>query len=82
MTVPQALRADLARHLAEYVGPNPEDHVFTMQRGGPMRRGNFNPATNWKENVTAIGVPDLHFTICGIPEIPSPRRQAVACEIL
>jgi hypothetical protein len=26
-----------------------------------MRRGNFNPATNWKENVTAIGVPNLHF---------------------
>jgi integrase len=61
VTVPQALRADLVRHLAEYVGPNPDDLVFTMQRGGPMRRGNFNPATNWKKNVTAIGVPDLHF---------------------
>jgi len=61
VTVPQALQADLARHLAEYVGPNPDDLVFTMQRGGPMRRGNFNPATNWKENVTAIGVPHLHF---------------------
>jgi integrase len=61
VTVPQALRADLARHLAEYVGPNPDDLVFTMQRGGPMRRGNFNPATNWKKNVTAIGVPNLHF---------------------
>jgi integrase len=61
VTVPQALRADLVRHLAEHVGPNPEDLVFTMQRGGPMRRGNFNPATNWKRNVTAIGVPNLHF---------------------
>jgi integrase len=35
--------------------------VFTMQRGGPMRRGNFNLATNWKKNVTALGVPNLHF---------------------
>lgn len=35
--------------------------MFTMQRGGQMRRGNFNPATNWKKNVTAIGVPNLHF---------------------
>jgi hypothetical protein len=62
VTVPQALQADLARHLVEYVGPNPNDLVFiTMQRGGPMRRGNFNPATNWKKNVTAIGVPNLHF---------------------
>jgi integrase len=61
VTVPQALRADLARHLAEYVGSKPDDLVFTMQRGGPMRRGNFNPATNWKKNVTAIGVPNLHF---------------------
>src|SRR5262249_15462235 len=61
VTVPQALRDDLVQHLAKYVGPNPDDLVFTMQRGGPMRRGNFNPATNWKKNVTAIGVPNLHF---------------------
>jgi integrase len=61
VTVPQALRADLARHLAEHVGPKRGDLIFTMQRGGPMRRGNFNPATNWKKNVTAIGVPNLHF---------------------
>jgi len=26
-----------------------------------MRRGNFNPATNWKKNVTTIGVPHLRF---------------------
>jgi integrase len=32
-----------------------------MQRGGPMRRGNFNAATNWEQNATAIGVPNLHF---------------------
>lgn len=61
VTIPQALRADLVRHLTEHVGPNPDDLVFTMQRGGPMRRGNFKPATNWKKNVTAIGAPKLHF---------------------
>jgi hypothetical protein len=53
-----------------------------MQRGGPMRRGNFNPATNWKQNATAISVPIYTFTACGIPEMLSPRRQAVACKIL
>lgn len=53
-----------------------------MQRCNPMRRDNFNLATNWNETLTAINVPDLHFHDCGIPEIFLPRRQAVACKIL
>ena len=81
VTVPHALQVDLARHLTEYVGPNPDDLVFTMQRGGPMRRGNFNPATNWKRTSPRLVFPIYTFTTCGIPETPSRRRPAAACEI-
>jgi integrase len=42
ITVPAAIRADVVAHLRDSVGPDPEALVFTMLRGGAMRRGNFN----------------------------------------
>jgi Phage integrase family len=61
VTVPQALQADLARHLAEYVGPNPDDLVFTMQRGGPMRRGQFQPCDELEKERHRDWCTNLHF---------------------
>lgn len=33
--------------------------MFTMLRGGAMRRGSFNPLVKWKEKVMKISVPNL-----------------------
>src|SRR5215813_15395688 len=35
--------------------------VFTGQRGGVLRRGNFRKASGWSDAVAAIGLPGLHF---------------------
>ncbi|MGH2400740.1 MAG: site-specific integrase, partial [bacterium] len=43
ITVPAAIRPELVAHLRDFVGPKADALVFTMLRGGPMRRGNFNP---------------------------------------
>lgn len=61
VAVPAAIRVDLLRHLATEVKSAGDALLFTMLRGGPMRRGNFNPATNWKANVAKVGVPTLRF---------------------
>jgi len=61
VTVPTAIRPDLAVHLRDCVAPAPDALVFTMLRGGAMRRGNFNPLVQWGKVVAAVGVPGLRF---------------------
>jgi integrase len=48
-------------HLRDFVALAPDALMFTMLRGGPMRRGNFNPLVRWNKVAASIGVPNLRF---------------------
>jgi integrase len=61
ITVPAAIRPELVAHLRDFVAPRADALVFTMLRGGPMRRGNFNPLVKWGKAVAGIGAPLLRF---------------------
>jgi integrase len=61
ITVPAAIRPELVAHLRDFVAPQADALVFTMLRGGPMRRGNFNPLVKWGKAVAGIGAPGLRF---------------------
>ena len=59
--LPEAIRPAIVEHLARYVKDSPDAWVFTGERGNPIRSGNRNLLTGWKDAVTAIGRPGLHF---------------------
>ena len=59
--MPTAIRLDVIAHLRDFVAPASDALVFTMLRGGPMRRGNFNPLVKWAKVVVGIGAPNLRF---------------------
>ncbi|HWC80661.1 MAG TPA: tyrosine-type recombinase/integrase [Pseudonocardiaceae bacterium] len=59
--VPAAVRPEIVKHLAEYVKPEPEALIFTGEKGGALRRPNFNQRTKWTEIVTKLGLAGLHF---------------------
>ncbi|HET9256864.1 MAG TPA: site-specific integrase [Pseudonocardiaceae bacterium] len=61
VTVPAAIRPDVVEHLRDCVAPASDALVFTMLRGGPMRRGNFNPLVKWAKVTAGIGAPNLRF---------------------
>ena len=45
--MPEAIRPDVIAHMDYFVAPESDALMFTMLRGGPMRRGNFNPLVKW-----------------------------------
>jgi integrase len=59
--IPAAIIPDLAEHLAVFVKDDPAALVFPGQKGGPLRRGNFNKLSAWPHAVESIGLPGLHF---------------------
>ena len=59
--LPEAIRPLIVEHLAKYVKNSSDAWVFTGDRGNPIRSGNRNLLTGWKEAVAAIGRPSLHF---------------------
>jgi integrase len=59
--LPEAIRPAIVEHLAKYVKDSSDAWVFTGERGNPVRSGNRNLLTGWKDAVTAIGRPGLHF---------------------
>jgi integrase len=58
---PATLVPELRQHLDAYVGPDSAALVFTGQRGGVLRRGNFRRDSGWADAAAAIGMPGLHF---------------------
>jgi integrase len=58
---PATLAPELRQHLDAYVGPDNAALVFTGQRGGVLRRGNFRRDSGWADAAAAIGMPGLHF---------------------
>ncbi len=61
VSVPEAIRADIVKHLMAYVDDGPDALVFTGPKGGALRRAHFNNLTHWVETVKKIGAPGLHF---------------------
>lgn len=59
--LPESIRPAIVEHLAEYVQPGPDSWVFTGERGNPIRSGNRNLLTGWKDAVAALGRSGLHF---------------------
>jgi integrase len=59
--LPDRVVEALVDHLNKYVGPMPDALLFTGTTGKPLRRTGFNRAVKWKEAVTSVGVPQLHF---------------------
>jgi integrase len=59
--VPSSVRAEIVRHLAEYVKPDADALVFTGEQGNPIRRPNFNQRVKWTKVVTDLGLAGLHF---------------------
>ena len=58
---PATLLPELREHLDTYVETDSVALVFTGQRGGVLRRGNFRKASGWSDAVATIGMPGLHF---------------------
>jgi integrase len=50
----------LRAHLKD-AGKDPDALVFTGDKGGPLRRSNFNRQAKWPASVEAVGAPGLHF---------------------
>jgi integrase len=61
LTVPEAIRPEIVKHLMEFTRSEPDALVFTGKRGNALRRGNFNQLVRWTKTVKDMGTPGLHF---------------------
>jgi len=59
VAIPDAITADLERHLSLYTASAPDALVFAGERGGPLRRNNWNVL--WRRAAKAVGVEHLRF---------------------
>ena len=84
VTLPPSVAAEVAAHLDEFTGPEPDDLVFTNQHGrpvGPSFRGN-----NWPEACTAAGmgrrtIKNHKPAYEGVPRFHDLRHTSVALAI-
>jgi integrase len=63
VSLPDVLVPELRQHIDSYAEPGPDGLLFTGERGGPLRRGNFHRATKWTKTVVEVGLPagfDFH----------------------
>jgi integrase len=58
VTLPAAMVAALAEHLADYTAPSPDAFVFLSSQGHHLRRCNFNRRV-WQPAIRAAGVEGL-----------------------
>jgi integrase len=59
LALPRFVLPELEKHLAEWVGPEPDALLFTGCEGGPLRRAVL--WRHWREAVTAVGVEHLRL---------------------
>lgn len=59
VAIPAELVAVLERHLAAYVGPEPDDLLFTSETGAPLDRHLW--AATWRRARRAVGHDEVHF---------------------
>lgn len=76
--LPEAIRPVIVEHLAKYVKNSPDAWIFTGDRGNPIRSGNRNLLTGWKEAVASISRPGLHFHDLRHTGTRLPRRHTSA----
>ncbi len=60
VTLPRPLVAVLQAHVADYADDSAA-LVFSGDKGGPLRRSNFNRRVRWAPAVSTIGAAGLHF---------------------
>ena len=62
VAIPDVLVEELRDHIGAHVGNAPESPVFTGERGGMPRRGNWRAVARWPQAVKSAGLPDgFHF---------------------
>ena len=59
VSLPGSLIAELDRHLADYVGPEPEAWVFRSPTGIVPRKSNW--SVYWRKVTAVVGIEGLHF---------------------
>lgn len=59
--VPDAIRAEIVKHLAAYTDQKPDALIFTGESGNALRRPNFNQRVKWTTVVTKLDLAGLHF---------------------
>jgi integrase len=58
-SIPTALVPELAAHLDQYVGAEPDSRVFVGEKGGLLRRSNWH--TTWEKARTQVGLPGFRL---------------------
>jgi integrase len=58
-SIPTALVPELATHLDQYVGAEPDARVFIGEKGGLLRRSNWH--TTWNKARTQVGLPGFRL---------------------
>jgi len=62
VAMPDVLVEELTTHVDTYAEPGPTGLLFTGERGGALRRGNFHRETSWTKTVVTVGLPPgFHF---------------------
>jgi len=61
VALPRPIVDAVAERVAVFTRPDPDALVFSGEKGGPLRRSNYNKQTRWTDAVAAVGVPGLHF---------------------
>jgi integrase len=62
VALPAVAVTALRAHLATYVDHHPETLIFTGEKGGVLRVGNFRRAVKWSNATCAVGLGDgFHF---------------------
>ncbi|GAB3912881.1 tyrosine recombinase XerC [Kibdelosporangium lantanae] len=61
LTVPEAIRPEIVKHLMTWVKAGDDALLFTGERGNAVRKSNFAQRVKWTELVTKMGLKGLHF---------------------
>jgi integrase len=59
--VPEAVRAEIVAHMAEFAKSGDAALLFTGEQGRAVRRGTFNPRVKWTKVVADLGLAGVHF---------------------
>lgn len=59
--IPDAIIPVLREHLSIFTKSDPGALVFPGAKGGPLRRGNSNKMSAWRQAAMSVGAEGLHF---------------------
>jgi hypothetical protein len=75
--LPKGIASELRWHLGRFAQPGSNGLVFIGPEDGRLRASTFRPT--WTKAREAVGLPDVHFTICVTPTTRWRRARARAC---